>query len=191
MKLSPALKGLLIASLACIASFAIYFFWLAKKDHYLVDNPTTNTYYFTINDGGEKIIGSGQFVEVPLKKGQKNTFKVWDANKKPLYDTIFEVSKDRGLLNIARKDYYINTQYYGYDLNRDSLLLTFPTVLIDGKVYTGDVRKMNSIYNEDFYFNVNENYDAVVKNVQKVESRAKIFRKDDFLNYYQEYYLKK
>ena len=44
------------------------------------------------------------------------------------------------------------------------------------------------LYTDDFYFNIDEDYDKVVKNVQKVESRTKIFRKHDFLNYYKEYY---
>jgi hypothetical protein len=59
---------------------------------------------------------------------------------------------------------------------------------IDGKDFVGAPRKTDKLYNEDFYYNVNEDYDKVIKNIQKIESRTKIFRKQDFLNYYKEYY---
>lgn len=187
MKNNPALKGLLISLSVFIISFAIYFFFLAKKNEYLVDNPTSDTYYFKINNQDEKIIAAGQTVKVELDKG-KNDIKVYDKEKKMLYDSAFEVNKLRGLLNIAHQDYYINTQYYGYNLDRDSLMSVLDKTHIDGKLYLGAPKKMNKLYSEDFYFNINEDYDRVIKNIQKVESRTKIFRKQDFLNYYTEYY---
>lgn len=61
-------------------------------------------------------------------------------------------------------------------------------ITIDGKEYLGGARHFNKLYTEDFYYNVDEDYDKVIKNIQKVESRSKIFRKQDFLNYYKEYY---
>ena len=54
--------------------------------------------------------------------------------------------------------------------------------------YLNEPKHFNKLYTDDFYFNINEDYDKVVKNVQKLESRTKIFRKQDFLNYYKEYY---
>ncbi|NHW58837.1 hypothetical protein HA378_27105, partial [Escherichia coli] len=69
-----------------------------------------------------------------------------------------------------------------------SLLLSHGKTVIDDKDYLGDVTHYNKLYIEDFYYNVDEDYDAVVKNIQKVESRTKLFRKQDFLNYYNEYY---
>jgi len=124
---------------------------------------------------------------VDLNKG-KNNIQVFDQNKKMIYDSAFTVSKVRGLLNIANKDYYVNNQYYGYGLNKDSLIAAKPGIKIDKKHYLGDVKKINKLYTEDFYFNLDEEYDPVVKNVAKVESRAKIFRKQDFINYYNHYY---
>ncbi|MBS1549253.1 MAG: hypothetical protein JSS94_05220 [Bacteroidetes bacterium] len=187
MKNNPALKGFIIALLAAILSFGIYFIFLAKKDSFIIDNPTTNTYYFKVNDGEEKVITSGQFVPVNLNKG-KNEIKVFDGHKKLLYDSSFQVSKQRGMVNIAHQDYYINNQYYGYNLNKDSLLVALGHTTIDGNNYLGAPKKFNRLYTEDFYYNVNEDYDKIIKNIQKVESRSKIFRKQDFLNYYKEYY---
>lgn len=187
MKNNPSLKGLIIAALVFIGAFAVYNFFLAKKNYYLVDNPTPNTYYFKINNGSEGVISAGQFVKVDLKKG-KNSIKVFDQNKKMLYDSAFEVNKIRGLLNIAHKDYYINEQYYGYNLKKDSLLLALDKTMIDGKQYYGGAKRFNKLYTEDFYYNVDEDYDQMIKNIQKVESRTKIFRKQDYLNYYKEYY---
>lgn len=187
MKLSPSTKGFIIALLSAIAAFGIYFIFLAKDNFYVVDNPTNNTFYYNINNGSEGIISSGQTVKVDLNKG-KNSIKVFDANKKLLYDSVFTVNKIRGLINIAHQDYYINTQYYGYNLNKDSLLLALGKTQIDGKPYFGAPKKFNTLYSDDFYYNVNEDYDQLIKNIQKVESRSKIFRKEDYLNYYKEYY---
>ena len=187
MKNNPSLKGLLIASVVFIFAFGIYFFFLAKKNYYLVDNPTPNTYFYKINNGSEGIISAGQYVKVDLKDG-KNSIKVFDQNKKLLYDSAFEVSKIRGLINIAHEDYYVNRQYYGYNLKKDSLLLALDKTIIDGKPYFGDAKHFNKLYTEDFYYNVDEDYDKLIKNIDKVESRSKIFRKQDYLNYYKEYY---
>ncbi|KUJ52341.1 hypothetical protein [Chryseobacterium sp. JAH] len=187
MKNNPSLKGLLIASVVFIFAFGIYFFFLAKKNYYLVDNPTPNTYFYKINNGSEGIISAGQYVKVDLKDG-KNSIKVFDQNKKLLYDSAFEVSKIRGLINIAHEDYYVNRQYYGYNLKKDSLLLALDKTIIDGKPYFGGAKHFNKLYTEDFYYNVDEDYDKLIKNIDKVESRSKIFRKQDYLNYYKEYY---
>jgi hypothetical protein len=98
------------------------------------------------------------------------------------------VNKDRGLLNIAHQDYYINEQFYGYGLNRDSLIDARKPTEIDGKLYVNSPQRFNKLYTDKFYYNIDEDYDKVIKNVQKVESRTKIFRKEDFLKYYKEYY---
>ena len=187
MKLSASAKGFIFALLAAVGAFGIYFLFLAKRNYYVVDNPTSDTYYFNINNTGEKVIAGGQTVRVELKKG-KNDIRVADSRHQPLYDSAFTVSKIRGLLNIAHQDYYINTQYYGYNLNKDSLLLELGKTNIDGKMYVGAPKHFNRLYTDDFYYNVDEEYDKLIKNIQKVESRSKIFRKQDFLNYYKEYY---
>ncbi len=187
MKISPALKGFIISLFVVAIAFGVYFFFLAKKNYYLVDNPTPDTFYFKINNGNEKIISSGQYLKVELNKGENN-IKVMDQKKNLLYDSAFTVKKMRGILNIAHQDYYINTQYYGYDIKKDSLLLALGTTNIDGKSYYGKPKHFNGLYTEDFYYNIDEEYDKIIKNIQKVESRTKIFRKQDFLNYHKEYY---
>lgn len=187
MKKNPALAGFVYALLAAVAAFGIYFFFLAKKNYYLVDNPTPQTYYFRLNNGPENIITAGQFIKVDLNQG-KNAIKVFDRNKKLLYDSAFTVEKQRGLVNITHSDYYVHRQFYGYNLKKDSLLLSMDKTVIDGQEYFGDPKHVSKLYTEDFYYNVDEDYDKVIKNIQKVESRDKIFRKQDFLNYYKEYY---
>ncbi len=187
MKKNASTIGLLIGLVSFIVAFGIYYLFLAKKNAYLVDNPTPETYYFKINGGGEKIITSGQYVKVNLEKGE-NRIEVFDREKELLYDSLFTVNKIRGILNITHSDYYIHRQYYGYGLNKDSLIAALPQTVIDGENYYGGAKKMDQLYNEDFYYNIDEEYDPVVKNIQKVESRVKIFRKQDFLNYYKTYY---
>lgn len=187
MKRNPALFGFMVSVLAAVFAFGVYFLFLAKKNYFLVDNPTAHTYYFNINNGGEKIISAGQFVKVDLKKGE-NRIKVFDDKKTLMYDSAFTANKVRGLINITHSDYYIHRQYYGYDIKKDSLLEKLGKTTIDGKVYYGEPKRFNKLFTDDFYYNVDEDYDKVVKNVQKTESRVKIFRKQDFLNYYKEYY---
>lgn len=187
MKWTPELKGFLISLAVALLAFTVYFLFLAKENFYVVDNPTSDTYYYHINKGKEGVISAGQTVKVELSKGQ-NEIRVFDRKKKLLYDSVFQVQKNRGLINIAHQDYYINTQYYGYNLKKDSLLTVLGTTEIDGKNYFGGAKKMNKLYSEDFYYNVNEDYDKLIKNIDKVESRTKIFRKEDYLNYYNEYY---
>ena len=185
--LSASTKGLIFSLLAMGLAFAVYFLFLAKRNYYLVDNPTPETFYFKINDGSENILSAGQYLKVDLNKG-KNSIQVFDQNKKMIYDSAFTVNKIRGLLNITNKDYYVNNQYYGYGLNKDSLIAAKAGIEIDKKQYLGDVKKINKLYTEDFYYNLDEEYDRIVKNVAKVESRSKIFRKQDFINYYNNYY---
>lgn len=187
MKISASTKGLIIAVLTVLFAFGVYFLFLAKRNYYLVDNPTDNTYYFILNNGRENTITAGQNFKVDLKKG-RNHVKVLDDKRNLLYDSAFEVKKDRGLLNIGHQDYYINEQFYGYGLNKDSLIAARKATVIDNKNYLNEPKLMNRLYSEDFYYNVDEDYDKVIKNVQKIESRTKIFRKDDFLIYYKEYY---
>ena len=86
------------------------------------------------NNGDEKIISAGQQVKVNFTKG-KNSVKVFDNQKNLIYDSGFVVNKDRGLLNIAHQDYYINEQFYGYGLNKDSLIAARGATEIDGKNY--------------------------------------------------------
>lgn len=187
MNLSPSTKGLLIAITTVIVAFGIYFLLLAKKNYYLVDNPSDNMYYFRINNGDEKIISPGQYFQIQLNQGS-NKVQVFDRDHKPLYDSAFQVNKNRGLLNISHQDYYINEQFYGYNLNRDSLIAARGATEIDGKNYLNKPLHFNKLYTEDFYYNIDENYDQLIKNIQKIESRTKIFRKRDFLVYYKDYY---
>lgn len=187
MKKNPSVIGLLVSLGVMLIAFAVYFLFLAKKNEYLVDNPTAKTYYFKINNDEEKIITSGQFVKVDLNKGEKNSIKVFDENKKMLFDSAFNVTQYRGLLNITGGDYYVHRQFYGYVPNKDSLLMS-GTFELDGQKLPGHVTHHKKLYIEDFYYNVDEDYDKVIKNIQKVESRSKIFRKQDYLNYYKEYY---
>lgn len=187
MKKNAPLIGFLTATGVMLLAFIIYYVFLAKKNEYLVDNPTPKTLYFKINNGEEKIITSGQYIKVDLNRGEKNSIKVFDDQKKLLYDSAFNVTQYRGLLNITNSDYYIHRQFYGYVPNKDSLLMS-GSFEIDGQRFPGHVIHHKKLYIEDFYYNLDEDYDKVIKNIDKLESRTKIYRKQDFLDFYKENY---
>lgn len=187
MKLSAAQKGLLWSLGFMVLAFFIYYQFLRKKNYYVADNPTDHTYYLQINNEQKKIIAAGQSLHIDLSQG-KNRFKIFQPENQLLKDTVVEVKKSRGLINLAAKPYYIYRQYYGYNLNKDSLLLTQDQISIDGKKYFGGAKEFTGTYTEDFYYNVDEDFDKVIKNIDKVESRTKIFRKQDFINYYNTIY---
>ena len=187
MKKNAPLIGLIVSASVMLIAFGIYYLFLAKKNEYLVDNPTTKTFYFKINNGEEKIITSGQFVKVDLNRGKQNSIKVFDDKKKLLFDSAFNVSQYRGLLNIAGEEYFVHRQFYVYIPNKDSLLMA-STFEMDGVKLPGHVTKHKKLYIEDFYYNVDEDYDKVIKNIDKVESRTKIYRKEDFKLFYKENY---
>ncbi len=187
MKNNAPLIGFITATGVMLLAFAVYFIFLAKKNEYLVDNPTPKTFYFKINNGEEKIITSGQYVKVDLNRGEKNSIKVFDDKKKLLFDSAFNVTQYRGLLNITHSDYYVHRQFYGYVQNKDSLLMS-STFEIDGQKYPGFVTHHKKLYVEDFYYNLDEDYDPLIKNIDKLESRTKIYRKQDFLDFYKENY---
>ena len=50
MKKNAPLIGFAVAAFVTLVAFGIYFVFLAKKNEYLVDNPTNKTYYFKINN---------------------------------------------------------------------------------------------------------------------------------------------
>lgn len=187
MRLSPSIKGLLIALLLTGLSFAVYFVFLSKKNYHVADNASDQTVYMQLDSQEKKIIGAGESLHLQIPNG-KHTIKISDKNGNLIKDTIFTVTKQRGLINLTGSPYYIYTQYYGYNLNKDSLLAALPKTVIDGKSYYGGAKEFKGLYTEDFYFNVDEDLDKVIKNIQKVETRKKIFRKQDFLNHYQETY---
>ena len=51
--MSASTKGLIISVIAVLFAFGIYFLFLAKRNYYLVDNPTNDTFYFKINNETE------------------------------------------------------------------------------------------------------------------------------------------
>ena len=106
MKNNAAVRGFVISVLAVVFAFGVYFLFLAKKNYYLVDNPSQNNYYFKINNGEENIVAAVQSVKVNMQKGA-NKIAVFDAEKKLLFDSTFQVKKLRGFLNIAHEVFYI------------------------------------------------------------------------------------
>ena len=181
-KINAPTLGFIIAFSASVISMLIYFVFLQKDHYFLIDNPTNKPIELTINQVKYQI-ESNQNQKVELEKGY-NTIQFKDKNGQ-IKDTFFNVNSQRGVINPTLNEYITFTQYYGYIPNKDSLM-TSKSTTINNKIYFGDLKQENSIFISDFYFNLDEDYQKLIKNIDTLERRKKIFRKADFINFYEE-----
>ena len=171
--------------LAFICSFAI--FMLASCSNgatYWIDNPTNNEITVTI-DGKEEIkVAANEFkkMEKTLKLGE-HTMKVNDAEVK------FNLDKDHVILNPTLSTYVIVLQEYGtgFASTENDTVITldgeeyegpFPTVTADPFIYSGD---LNFLVDTPFKGTIETSKTGTV-------IMRKIFRKTDFIKFYQEEY---
>ncbi|MCB9202593.1 MAG: hypothetical protein H6604_06050 [Flavobacteriales bacterium] len=180
-KISPSLLGFLIAVILSVGSMAVYFVFLQKDEFYLLDNPTSKPTVVELNDVKYHLQPYEQ-KKVDLNKG-RNSIKIYDDKNKIIRDTFFNVETKRGVINPTFNKYYIFTQYYGHVENKDSLMLS-ESMNIDNKNYFGKIEADSTLFISDFYFNLNEDFQKVIKNIDSLERRKKIFRKKDFIDYY-------
>ena len=181
-KISPNLIGFIIALLICVASLWIYFTFLQKKSYHLIDNPGKNSLLVQI-DENEYNIAPGQFVQVALSMGEHTISTKIENDTLPLIQRAFVVADKRGLLNPTLSRYYIYGMPYGPKVNKDSIFANLKTEF-KGKTYLGDLRIDSAIYTEDFYYNINEEFPAMTLQSENDTLRRKIFREDDFKQFY-------
>ena len=184
MKRNPSLTGFLIILGALGAIVLIYNLFLSKKDGYVIDNPSDKTLNITI-DQQQYTIAPQQFVRLELDKGKRKI--QYNINGKDV-DTIIEIRRASGLINPTLTDYYIFTRPYGNRPNKDSIF-TANNIAIDNKAYLGLISKEQNLYIEDFYYNLDQDYPSLfLKSGERKTDLSKIFRKEEFKQFYFENY---
>ncbi|MDR2121800.1 MAG: hypothetical protein LBP34_01625 [Flavobacteriaceae bacterium] len=179
-----SLWGLLVSISLCVISILIYKFFIEKEDEFLLDNPTENSIKVVFN-GETYSLAPGQTLGVPVFSGKNTLSSTYENGDVILKDTFFTVKKtNRGLINPTLSTYYTFRRYYGHIKNIDSLYKTHKTI-IDGKEYVGEIKGHKDLVLQDFYFNVNQNFSRIINKVDSIESRVKLFRKNQFLEFYQ------
>lgn len=184
MKKNSSLIGFLLILAILGVIVLIYNFVLSKPDGYVIDNPSDNTINMRI-DERDFTIAPQQFVRIDLPKGE-HTLK-FQYNGKQV-DTVIEIRRSAGLINPTLSDYYVFTRPYGVRENKDSIFKS-RNIAIDNKAYLGNIFKADKMYEEDFYYNLDQKYPKVfIKNSEKKTDLSKIFRKEDFKQFYFENY---
>lgn len=184
MKKNPSLIGFLMILAILGVIVLVYNVFLSKADGYVIDNPSDQTINMKIDDV-DYTIASQQFVRVDLEKG-KHTLK-FNYNGKAV-DTVIQIRKASGLFNPTLSDYYVFTRPYGYRENKDSLF-TSQHISIDNKAYLGMITKEETLFIEDFYYNLDQDYPKIfLKSGEKKTDLSKIFSKEGFKQFYFENY---
>ncbi len=179
MKLSASFTGFIIAMSICLLSLWIYFYVIQKDALYVIDNPTDESMKIFL-DKTEYSLAPNQSVNINMDKGQHT---VWKENSSE-HDT-FNVKNVRGTINVTRSVYVIFALPYGSGQNTDSIFRSQKTV-IDDKIYYGKIRLDSSIFIQDYYYGLNENFPGITlkSEYNSGKLRSKIFRKDDFKQFY-------
>lgn len=184
MKRNPSLTGFLIILGALGVIVLIYNLFLSKKDGYVIDNPSDKILNITIDQ--QKItVAPQQFVRLDLDRGKRRIQYAFNGKN---VDTIIEINRASGLINPTLSDYYIFTRPYGNRPNKDSIF-TSHNIAIDNKAYLGLISKKENLYIEDFYYNLDQDYPSLfIKSGDKNTDLSKIFRKEEFKQFYFENY---
>lgn len=178
-----SLQGLCIAISIGLISFFIYKIYIEKNDEFLLDNPSNDEIKVILN-GKSYLLAAGQSLSIPVISG-KNTISSQDIHGKSiLKDTFFVITKNtRGLINPSLSTYFTFRRYYGHIKNMNSLYQAHRRK-IDGKEFMGEINEYSQLIIQDFYYNINQNFPKIINKVDSIESRVKLFRKNQFLEFY-------
>lgn len=156
--------------------------------HYLIDNPTEDTIKVYL-DGQEYELAGKEYIKVKLEKGihtvssEKNGEKILNEEK-------FEISDEKsGLINPTKSEYIIYNIIYAKNSNIQS---KFKGYEVDGReVYSllGEPELLDSLFIEDRTQgkgNIDKTPPKMMKITGEYSFLMKIFRKDDFFEFYDE-----
>ena len=161
---------------------------LSCEKKYLIDNPADEILKVYIDDK-EYELKAKEYIKIDLKKGV-HKISAEKSGKKILDNENFEI-KDipAGLINPAKNEYIIYNIIYA---KNPDIMNEFQSYEIDGKeVYSllGEPEITDSLFIEDRTLgkgNIDKKPPKTMKITGKYTFLMKIFRKDDFFQFYNE-----
>ncbi len=171
------ITGLVIAIIVVVFSYVGSQFMNQKELEFIIDNPTSETIKVQLDDK-EYEVEANSFKVIDLEVGEH----VLNGKDVFTYDFIHH-----GVLNPTRSTYYMYKRYYGSVAKKDSIFEHAPVLKLEGKEYKF-TDTVSHYFIQDFYYNLNEDFPSWTnsqKDSLKIDSRKKIFRKDDFEKFYQ------
>ena len=182
---NPKILGFLIALLFAILTMWYYFEKIDQENYFLIDNPSAETVKIKL-DENSYTLAAYQSTKIQLNKG-KHSFISTINDSVIVRDSFMIDSEIRGLLNPTLSDYIIFTEYYAQNINKDSLLKAHSKI-IDSVKYYGEISEENQFFIKDFYLNEDQEYLKVIKKMDSISKVTKIFRKENFIDFYKQYY---
>ncbi len=176
MKKNPTFRGFLFAVIAVIASYGLSQFMNKKKLEYIIDNPTSQKIKVKVDDNSYDI-EPFSFKKIELNIGEH----ILNNEHKFRRGHILH-----GVINPTKSTYYMYKRYYGSVANRDSVFSNAPIINIKNIDYKF-TDTVSSYFIQDFYYNLDEVFPSWTnsqKDSLNIDSRKKIFRKNDFINFY-------
>lgn len=179
-KISPSILGLIISIIIGVLSMWIYFEFLQKKSYQLIDNPTSEALNVTI--GNDKYtLAPNQFVEIEIDEGDYELTA--EGKDYTLENMPLKITGKRGIINPTKSPYFTLELPYSVARNSDSIFLNHK-VVYENKTYQGKITIDSSLYIDNFYYNLNEQFPGLTLKSENESLRSKVFRKDDFKQYY-------
>lgn len=106
-----------------------------------------------------------------------------DKGNTLLKNTVFEVTRHSGTLNPTQAVYVTFYLPYGPKLNTDSIFRSQPQQFRE-KVYYGKMNVDSSSYIEHYYYGLKEKFPSITLKSENKSFRSKLFREDDFKQFY-------
>ncbi len=181
----PAYQGLIISILLAIIIMWVYFTRIENENYVVLDNPTADVLKVHL-DENTFTLAPYQSLRIPLAEGS-HTMTSYIEDSMISDEKFSHVKKIRGLLNPTRNEYVVYKRFYGKSVNGDSLIRSNQFEM-DSTIYYGEMWKTDSAYISHFYLNVDQSYPKIIKSMDTVSGIPKIFRKENFKEFYREYF---
>ncbi|MDO5509572.1 MAG: hypothetical protein Q4F57_02640 [Weeksellaceae bacterium] len=177
-----SLIGFLIALACCVLAIWVYIQFINKNPEYLIDNQTNQVLEMQVNDN-TYTVAPGQLVTTDRLSRQATVRWRTQGSEQWQDEQNIAIEHKRGMFNPARKPYFIYALPYGPGHNIDSIFRSQKTVY-NGKTYYGNLKIDSSFYITDYYYSLTESFPKVTKASENPEFRTKIFREDEFRQFY-------
>lgn len=181
-----SLIGFVIALFVTAMAIWIFIKFINKNPEYLIDNQQDQVIEMQVNNQ-TYTVAPGQAVATENLPKQITVQWRPQGSEKWLDNRTLSIDYKRGLFNPGRETYFIYALPYGPGHNIDSIFRS-KQITYKGKTYYGNLQIDSSFYITDFYYSLNEKFPKVTKASENQEFRTKIFRENEFRQFYFEHF---